>query len=761
MPLLRQPSSHGKWSFMNTWKNVNSVKELLALAMTIGFFLVVMIPFLVIARGFVYRHLHGDIDGQLLSVAKSVRLILPEDYHERATTADAIGEVEYQEIEDKLTALAESFEVRYIWTDTLRDGKVYLTSCNRPEDPNKSKTKIFYFMPYEQGVSLEEMRAFSSDVPVYATFSDAWGNFRAVFVPIKNRDGSVSLACAEYTVSHVAQILRKADLIFITGLGCFIVAILPLFFLSMRRMKQGQAKLKEKNMQLAQSREWLQTTLYSIGEGVFVLDAEGRICSMNPVAEQLSGWNFPDAKGKRHHEVLQFVASESGEAVMPSAIHIDRVFSSSDVITLRRDLSLMAKNGRSFRIMGTAAPIRQEGENGITGAVLIVRDETERIKIEEERKQSQKMQALGQLTGGIAHDVNNMLGGISGATELLEMALASDPKLMKYISLIKSATERTTNLIGKMLAFSRKGKIVSRQFNMHTIIQETVALLERSIDRRIEVRLSLQAEKHGVNGDPSQMQNGLLNLVLNARDAMPEGGLLHILTANVTFDQEYCSVDNDLHPQHYIQVSIQDTGQGIPPDIQDRIFEPFYSTKEVGKGTGLGLASVYGTVQEHKGTIKFYTEQGKGTVFHLYLPLSQGLEQLACEEKEVVIQPGKGTILLVDDEEILRQTGMLLLQQLGYTVIVAKDGAEAVSVYEERQHEIDCVLLDIVMPVMNGKEAFERIRRLNAQATIIITSGFTRDVSIDQMVEAGAAGYMMKPFNRILLQKTMASVMGD
>ncbi len=341
------------------------------------------------------------------------------------------------------------------------------------------------------------------------------------------------------------------------------------------------------------------------------------------------------------------------------------------------------------------------------------------------------------------------------------MVLDDDPKVTKYLTLIKSATERTSNLIGKLLAFSRKGKVVTKQLDVHAILLETVALLERSIDPRIELRTDLQANRYVVEGDPSQMQNGLLNLFLNARDAMQDGGKLHIMTANVSFDSDYCNVDNALDPSTYIQVSIQDTGHGIPPEIQERIFEPFYTSKDVGKGAGLGLASVYGMMKEHKGTIKFYTEPGAGTVFHLYLPLSKSIEVPDVVEEVEVASPGTGTILLVDDEDILRQTGALLLQQMGYTVIVAEDGGEAVSLYQQHQDEIDCVLLDIVMPVMNGKEAFEQIRRLNPQAKVIITSGFTRDVSVDQMVAEGAAGYMMKPFNRHYLQKTMNQVMAE
>ncbi len=735
---------------MLNWTTLAFVRHNFALFSAIAFFFLVTVSFLIWTQSRIHQYLYNDIDKQLLIVAESIRLILPEDYHERATTPDAITQEEYQKIEGKLSALADKSGAKYIWTDILLNGTVYLTSCNRTPGPERPDADIYYFMPYQDGVSTAEMQAFESAVPVYTTFSDIWGHFRAVFVPIQNSDGSAYLACAEFTVDYVDAILAKSNLFFIIGLAFFLVGIFPLCLLYIHRSHTNKQLLELKNSQLEQTKEHLTTILRSIGDGVIVTDSQGVIRNMNPAAEKLTGWDISDAAGKPEETILQFISTDDRLRV-PS--HVTEVLSSKKVFTSDRDISLLTGDNRTIEIIDTAAPIMKEGSEEISGVVLIIRDVTERNKIEAERRQNQKLQSLGQLTGGIAHDVNNMLAGISGAAELLEKSVADNPKAMKYLLLIQNASKRTADLIGKLLAFSRKGKVVTSRIDVHAIILDTVTLLERSIDKRITITTDLDAETHVVTADPSQLQNGLLNLFINARDAMPEGGKLHIATTNTVFDEQHCQADSGFTPNDYIRISIQDTGLGIPPEVQPHIFEPFYTTKKVGKGTGLGLASVYGMIQEHKGIIRFYSEPGTGTVFNIYLPVSAEHNQEVT--LKTVTKQGHGTVLLVDDEDIIRQTGALLLEHMGYSVILARNGSEGVAMYKDRQEEIDFIILDMVMPVMNGKEAFEHIQRINPAAKIVITSGFAKNVDINAMLETGAVGYLMKPFSRLQLQKIL------
>lgn len=249
----------------------------------------------------------------------------------------------------------------------------------------------------------------------------------------------------------------------------------------------------------------------------------------------------------------------------------------------------------------------------------------------------------------------------------------------------------------------RKGKLLSTPVDLHAIVRDTMAILERSVDKRIVLQTNLKAEQYMVIGDPSQLQSGILNICVNGRDAMPEGGNIHISTANVTFNAHDCEINAKFTSGKYIKLSIEDTGTEIPHELHSRIFEPFFTTKETVKGTGLGLAAVYGIVKEHHGNIHHYSEPGKETVFHIFLPISEDVVPRVARQDESIVQ-GTGTTLVVDDEDIIRATTSLLLENLGYKVLLAQNGKEAVAIYCRMTDEIDLVITDMVMPIMDGRE---------------------------------------------------------
>lgn len=404
----------------------------------------------------------------------------------------------------------------------------------------------------------------------------------------------------------------------------------------------------------------------------------------------------------------------------------------------------------------------QTGQNRVTVFFLDISDrmraEKEKEELREKLAQSQKMDAIGQLAGGIAHDFNNMLTGIKGATELLQIILKDNPDTSKYIDIINKAADRTSNLIKKLLAFGRKGKQLSSLIDVHAILQDSVAILERSIDKRIQLSTDLKAEFSSIIGDPAQLQNCFLNLFINARDAMPDGGTIAISTGNAEQDQEVGGRQAELPDEKYLVITIQDTGQGIPSDVQPHIFEPFFTTKETGKGTGLGLAAVYGIIKDHHGNISFFSEPGKGTDFTISLPVSLEEGSLTARPEEHLFH-GSGTILLVDDEEIIQTTGSLLLNQFGYDVLLAANGEEAVRIYEKSRDQIDLVILDMIMPVMDGRQAFQKIKGLNPDAKIIFSSGFARDLNMTAMLKEGLAAFISKPFNSIELSKVVHDVL--
>jgi two-component system cell cycle sensor histidine kinase/response regulator CckA len=382
-------------------------------------------------------------------------------------------------------------------------------------------------------------------------------------------------------------------------------------------------------------------------------------------------------------------------------------------------------------------------------------DVTRRRELEQNLRQSQKMEAVGQLAGGVAHDFNNMLTAILSAAEQLE-EICSDPEQQELCAMVSGAAERAAELTRRLLSFSRKGRVHAKPIDVHEVIADAVRLLQHSIDRRVRLVTKLGAPAAVVVGDAGQLQNALLNLGINARDAMPEGGELCFSTEVRYLDEDArAAMPFDLRQEKYLHVSVTDTGVGIPADSLARIFDPFFTTKAVGQGTGLGLSAVYGTVVEHAGAITVYSEVGHGTVFHLYLPLSDGVA--IPREPETEATPGSGLVLMVEDEVLVREVGQRLLQSLGYEVVVAKDGAEGLRIFTERHAELVAVMCDIVMPVLSGADATARMREIDAQVPIILCSGYPRGDRTSSLPLVADA-VLSKPFHRRELAAVLARV---
>jgi PAS domain S-box-containing protein len=391
--------------------------------------------------------------------------------------------------------------------------------------------------------------------------------------------------------------------------------------------------------------------------------------------------------------------------------------------------------------------------------LIVFLDVTEQRRLEDQIRQTQKMEVIGQLAGGVAHDFNNMLTAILGSAELMERYVNDNSQAMKLLGNIQKAASRSADLTGQLLAFSRKGQKNVEQVRIDTTIHEVIALLERTIDKKITLETRLVASGSCVSGDPALLQNALLNLGVNARDAMPEGGVITFATTNVKLDSGFCGASAfNITPGSYIEISVSDTGVGMTKEILKHVFEPFYTTKEVGKGTGLGLAAVYGTITEHHGCIGIYSEPGIGTVFKLYLPLSGKNEtEAASVEKQI---QGSGGILLVDDEEILRDVGQAILEECGYRVFLAKNGEQALEVYARERENISLVILDMLMPRMGGKETLVRLVESYPDIRVLISSGFHLDGTADELEKLGAKGFLRKPYLRQELSKSVAEAIG-
>lgn len=400
-------------------------------------------------------------------------------------------------------------------------------------------------------------------------------------------------------------------------------------------------------------------------------------------------------------------------------------------------------NGENRSVLLYSNQMDFNGENCL---LIVFMDVTEQKRMEDQIRQTQKMDVIGQLAGGVAHDFNNMLTAIIGSAEMLENHVKDNSAALKLLGSIQQAAHRSADLTGQLLAFSRKEQKNKVQVNINAAIHEVISLLERTIDKKISLEARLVAKSAYVIGDPTLLQNALLNLGVNARDAMYDGGVIKFSTSNVELNSGYCTSSGfNITPGSYIEISVADAGTGMTKEIIQHVFEPFFTTKEIGKGTGLGLAAVYSTVTDHNGSISIFSEPGVGTVFKLYLPLS-------CEKKTEItaseeLAQGSGGILLVDDEEILRDVGQALLEGLGYQVYLAEDGEQALKVYEQEKEHISLVILDMLMPRMGGKETLMRLMESYPDIRVLISSGFHQEGTTNDLEKIGAKGFLQKPYS--------------
>lgn len=438
---------------------------------------------------------------------------------------------------------------------------------------------------------------------------------------------------------------------------------------------------------------------------------------------------------------------------------------------LREDMEFTAeevwhrkKDGSIFPTLMNASVINNEKGIPIylsasaTDISEIKAAEAEKIQIQAEINQAQRLDSIGQLAGGVAHDFNNMLVGIIGAADVLKMQLdaGKTKNAQAMLDLILGAAGRAGDLTRELLSFARRNPMDFAPMDLHQAVKDSVSLLSSTLDKRIRIVTALDAVPSIVVGDPAQLQNVFLNLGINASHAMPEGGTLSFRSRIVDCDPSPGEgLDLDLGKDGCIEIEINDTGCGIAPEHLPFIFDPFFTTKPKDKGTGMGLSAAMGTIQQHKGNIRVYSELGHGSSFKVTLPLSGSSH--VPEGPEDQMFSGTERILLVDDESIILDIGKQLLNAFGYQVLTARNGAEAVELYQSHPHEIDLVILDMIMPVMNGRDCFAEIRRLNPRAKVILSSGFLREQDLQEMRAQGLSAFIKKPFrskelNRVVFE---------
>ncbi len=440
---------------------------------------------------------------------------------------------------------------------------------------------------------------------------------------------------------------------------------------------------------------------------------------------------------------------------------------------LRRELGrpneyrVTRKDGAVFPVVVYSSPVMHHGEvvglRGITVDLTeLKRREEENMELHERLRHVEKMQAIGQLAGGIAHDINNQLTGIVGCTSMLEMCVTKTPEIDEYLGIVKTASRNATRLVSQLLTFARRGTHSARAMDLHESITNVVGLLAHSIDKKVDVRSRFTGETAVIWGDTAQVENALLNLGLNARDAMPDGGTLEFATSIERIDSEReLPYGYLLAPGTYVCVCVSDTGTGIAPAIRERIFEPFFTTKPEGEGTGMGLATVYGAVKQHGGAVTVEGRQSKGTVFTVYLPRYDAADNTSANEKGTQRTEAAETglrVLVVDDEEVARKATVAMLKGLRHSVIAFDNGEDAVAYHKENGPDVDLVLLDMVMPRMDGAEVFGALSEIDPAVKVIVMSGYSDGARVESLLAKGVEGFVSKPVGMEELRAALSGV---
>ena len=503
-----------------------------------------------------------------------------------------------------------------------------------------------------------------------------------------------------------------------------------------------EALLETRTNSLRDSETQFRTLFESLPDVLIVYDRANLIRHINRLGAQQLGYSESELVGRPIHGI-----SPSAQAKSDSSY--GKEFGA--IVEQWREAYLLGQNGDKVDVEMIERSVMYEGK---PGTLIVARDMTSRKQMESDKetleqqlRQAQKMEAIGRLAAGVAHDVNNILAAILGHASLLKVRSDPQGQYWQTGDVIDKAVRRGQQLTSQLLGFARQGKHHHVSVDFHGVIQEVVSLLSRTLDKSISLSPVLDASHCWVMGDPNQLYQVLMNLALNACDAMPHGGTLTISTTNELIDAEGGRRKPGLAPGRHLLVKVADSGVGIPQDIKNKIFEPFFTTKEKGKGTGMGLAMTYGIVKNHQGYIGVSSEAGEGTTMNIYLPVAVECTDHTHADGADSLFLGHGHILVVDDDEVVASVAAELLEHLGYRVAVVTSGDQAVEYCQKHHGNVDLVLLDMIMEGMNGAECFSALRQLDPDLSVIMCTGYDRNHAIQELLNEGVAGFIQKPYD--------------
>ncbi|NOY77603.1 MAG: PAS domain S-box protein [Calditrichaeota bacterium] len=505
---------------------------------------------------------------------------------------------------------------------------------------------------------------------------------------------------------------------------------------------------KQLERQLAEQAKIFTAIYNATNNGLSIITPDYRIERANKVAFQLYGSNV---EGRHCYEVFQH--RDSVCPFCPTKRTFETGESQSEVVPYPD-----AKHPTGYISLRTY-PLKDE-EGKITRVIENYQDVTEQKKLEEKLIQAQKMESVGTLAAGIAHDFNNLLGGIIGYTSLIQLEDQLDDSVMELINAIEDTAKRASNLTKQLLGFARKGKYENKPVQLNDILDEVYGIITLRLQKKITIKRHYAKNLKLVMGDPSQFQQVLLNICLNAIDAMPDGGTLTLRSECIENDPSFRKKFPQPTASAYVHIAIRDTGVGMDSDTLSKIFDPFFTTKSPGKGTGLGLSMVYGIIKNHNGFLDVESEIGVGTEFHIYLPAKKTSSYPKKGKlMEKSFQSGKGRILIVDDEDVIRTVLSRMLVRMGFSVSMASDGQEAIQLFRESPENFDLIIIDMLMPVMDGKETFQALKSLDPHVRVLLSTGYTLDESAQSLIDQGVLGYLHKPYNINELSKKLEAIL--
>jgi PAS domain S-box-containing protein len=493
---------------------------------------------------------------------------------------------------------------------------------------------------------------------------------------------------------------------------------------------------------------------------IYTLDHEGKFTFINGAVESLLGYKSGQLIGK-HYTSIVF------EEDMDKATNIFNEMRTGGRATTDVELRLKCFRQHNdpertlvveLKSMGMYDKPVDRKEKSFVGTYGVARDITDRKRLEAQLLQAQKMEAIGTLAGGIAHDFNNLLMGIQGHTSLMFLAIDSEHPHFEHLKGVEDFVKRGSDLTKQLLGFAMGGKYEVKPTDLNQLIEKSFEMFGRT-KKEIRVHKKYQKDIWTAEVDRGQIGQVLLNLYVNAWQAMPGGGDLYLQTENVRLDERYVSPFG-AKPGNYVKVSVTDTGVGMDEKTQQRIFEPFFTTREMGGGTGLGLASAYGIINNHGGIINICSEKGKGTTFNIYLSAAEApVSEQTIEAEENEIQQGHETVLLVDDEDMIIDVGQEMLRAAGYEALLARGGKEAIEVYKKNKDKVSLVILDMIMPDMGGGEAYDRMKEINPDIKVLLSSGYSIDGQATEILDRGCDGFIQKPFNVSRLSQRIRKIL--